>query len=79
MEEKTADEMFEELGYTKEVIKSEVNDEINHTYIKPFVEEYLSGFINFKLIKRSINIDHPIGIKELKAINKKVEELGWYE
>ena len=74
-----ADKMFVELGYKKEIIPSEVSNEINHTYVKSFVREYDSGFINFKLIKKSISVDHEIGIKELQAINEKVKELGWNE
>ena len=74
-----ADKMFEELGYEKEIIPSDVSNEINHSYIKPFIEEYNSGIINFKLMKKNISIDHQIGIKELQAINEKVKELGWNE
>ena len=76
---KTADDMFLELGYKKEIIKSEVSNEINYSYEKPFLKEYNSGFINFKLIEKSIDVDHKIGIKELQAINKFCEERGWNE
>ena len=34
-----ADEMFEELGYKSEIIKSEVNNEVTIMYIKKFVYE----------------------------------------
>ena len=74
-----ADKIFEELGYKKEIIPSEVSNEINCSYEKPFIKEYNSGFINFKLIKRSISVDHEIGIKELQAINQFCKEKGWLD
>ena len=30
-------------------------------------------------MKKNIDIDHQIGIKELQAINEKVKELGWLD
>ena len=37
-----ADKLFQELGYEKEIIKSEVSDEVTIMYIKKFVYEYNS-------------------------------------
>ena len=72
-----ADEMFEELGYKSEIIKSEVNNEVTIMYIKKFVYEYNSKIIAFKLKKKIVEIKYSLDMQELKAINKKCEELGW--
>ena len=68
----TADEMMKELDY------------IEH-YIHKNYEEYRTDSshsagrsIIFKDNKKII-IPHVVTIQELKAINKKVEELGWNE
>lgn len=68
--EKTADEMFEELGYTKKQTKD---------YI-----EYSSAFydkkITFNYNGKNIVIDDKefwLDMEELKAIYKKCEELKW--
>ncbi len=74
-----ADEMFEKLGYKKEIVPSEISEEITHMYIKPFVIEYHSGFIDFRLKAKKINITHSIETKELQAINEKCKELGWLD
>ena len=70
MKEKTADEMFEELGYIKKQTKD---------YI-----EYSSTFydkkITFNCNGKNIVIDDKefwIDMQELKAIYKKCEELKW--
>lgn len=72
-----ADEMFEELGYKSEIIKSEVNNEVTIMYIKKFVYEYNSKIIAFKLKKKIVEIKYSLDMQELKAINKKCEELEW--
>ena len=67
----TADEMFEELGYKKE----EANFGCDETeYIR-----YDDGetYIEFMMASEYITIDNIISIRELKAINTKVKELGW--
>lgn len=65
--EETADEMFEELGY--------MIDE-NETRVI-----YDDRDINIILDKetKTLNTDSAVtfNIRELRAINKKVEELGW--
>lgn len=69
---KSADEMFEELGYEKEIIGNGIeyygaDKEID------FLENVAGQ------MEKRIWIDdfHCITMEELKAINKKVEELGW--
>ena len=74
-----ADKMFEELGYKKEIIESEVNDEVTIMYIKRFVYEYDSKIINFKLKKKIVEIKYSIDMQDLQAINLKCKELGWIE
>ena len=71
VEELTADEMFEKLGYRKE--KRYTNTIIYFNYDEDYE-------ISFDLNLKTIDLDMfggEISIKELKAINKKVEELGW--
>lgn len=72
MKEKTADEMFEELGYKK----SETKDFIS--YRGKIDSRY--GIL-FDKTDKSIIFDNfnTIEIGQLQAINKKVKELGWYE
>lgn len=70
-EELTADEMFEKLGYRKE--KRYTNTIIYFNYDEDYE-------ISFDLNLKTIDLDMfggEISIKELKAINKKVEELEW--
>lgn len=61
--DKTADEMFEELGYKKK---------FNNYY-----EHDFGTTIEFENEYKEINIRGPIEIQGLQAINKKCEELGW--
>ena len=71
---KTADEIFEELGYEKEK---------NHLDIELYKNKNDYAEIIFDLRDRTISVrnddDEAIyfNMKELQAINKKVEELGW--
>lgn len=74
-----ADKLFEELGYKKEIIKSEVSDEVTIMYIKNFVYEYNSKIISFKIKKKIVEIKYSLDMQELKAINLKCKELGWIE
>jgi len=82
----TADEMFETLGYSKRVLKEGNYIEYGHTSENP--REYY--IIAFEKLDHTISIslysftkgkieskDLIITLEELKAINKKVEELGW--
>ena len=71
--EKTADEMFKELGY-----KKENNPEVEIKYIKD--ENHIIRFWknSQSIIKQSEDGWYmSITMKELQAINKKCQELGW--
>lgn len=75
-EEKTADEMFETLGYYKDF------DETTHEYRKDY-EGYLFE-IDFWLEDKTISKNQfrdmgYITMQELQAINKKCKELGWLD
>ena len=68
--EKTADEMFEELGFVK------FEDEINIKYFCGGHEIWF--YKRIKEIESCCGIGSEyINLQELQAINKKVEELGW--
>ena len=71
MKEKTADEMFEELGYEKIF---EDNTETQYEGKCTNVEITRTGILLNKLTKYKTVI---LTVQELQAINKKVEELGW--
>lgn len=76
MKEKTADEMFEELGY--EIIE---NNKTTLNYEKEGL--YMDKEIVFELLDESVTAGYGTGecchisIQELQAINKKCQELGW--
>ena len=79
MKEKTADEMFEELGY--------MTDENEYFIEYRKQKENCCKFIKFDLIDKAFTSFYYIipdrqsylTMEELQAINKKVEELGWNE
>ena len=77
--EKSADEMFEELGYEKiEDIRTDIgciyyNKEKHCIYYK-----YPKIIFHYKPKKITIQNEY-LSMQELQAINKKCEELGWYE
>ena len=63
-----ADKMFEELGLNNQMEKIKIADKFDRYYIE------------FNLTQKKININgNYINLELLKAINKKVEELGWNE
>lgn len=72
----SAKEMFEELGYE---IDSTYEIEGHLYYCKDYTK------IDFDLKREDFYKYHcsslrsPINMKELKAINKQIEELGWNE
>ena len=78
MKEKTADEMFEELGY--EIIK---NNKTTLNYEKEGLHLYKE--IVFELLNKSVTVGYGTGeccdisMQELQAINKKCQEKGWIE
>ncbi len=75
---KTADEMFEELGY--EII---VNSKTTLNYEKEGL--YMDKEIVFELLDKSVTAGYGTGecchisMQELQAINKKCQELGWVD
>lgn len=81
MSNKTADEMFEELGY-----KLETNEDYLLEYKKQLSD--CSRFIRFDLYDKTFTTFYYIAphdnqsyfdMQELQAINKKVKELGWLD
>lgn len=78
MKEKTADEMFEELGY----IKRNITDEFivySKKELRYKVQEEYEVCIDFNCYDKYLLTKNKtyFSIKELQAINKKCQELGW--
>lgn len=74
MKEKTADEMFEELGYVYE--KRKYAD----VYVKNKEDNVFVRQFGFNRITKNIMISvEYITKQELQAINKKCQELGWLD
>lgn len=78
--EKSADEMFEELGYKKICNKPKQNFHIEYTKYDDYLNKTI--IIQFwcdKSIDKINGNDEAefIDMQELQAINKKVKELGW--
>lgn len=72
--EKTADEMFEELGYEKHSSKSHERFDL---YSSDY-EHLIRIVFNLRTKRIAIHCDNDaLGIQELQAINKKVEEWRW--
>lgn len=71
---KTADKMFEELGY--EVSNSEFVEELNTT-TNTIVDNGYIKIIFYNNKTMSIDADDILNMQELQAINKKCQELGW--
>lgn len=74
MKEKTADELFEALGYIKirddeRFIKYRKSHDNDYIVIDKETKDFIKNF-DFAYWKA-------INMQELQAINKKVEELGW--
>ncbi len=71
--EMTAKEMFEKLGYEK------VNERLYKKLHEPSAKAGLfDNYIRIVFLdNKTISITKTIGIEELKAINKQIEELGW--
>ena len=64
----SAKEMFEELGY------KQINNDNYSTCYSNEEENYYIYFYNYW---KKIEVLHDITMKQLQAINKQVEELGW--
>lgn len=74
MSDKTADEMFEELGFSK------LNDISNE--IKTIYRNVKGKHIQFNHLVKRVSFEGScrwIDTQELQAINKKVKELGWLD
>lgn len=74
IKEKSADEMFEELGYIKDANFNSIS------YDKEYKDYFYTIVFDIKnktFYKCSNCNQNTINIQELKAINKKIEELGW--
>ena len=69
-----ADKMFEKLDYKKEYVKWEEDNAIH--YISYSTNDTV---IEFLLDSKYIDITNIININELKAINEKCKELGWFD
>ena len=68
----TADEMFEELGYKKSICEDGNSEE--------FINKEENRNIDFYYEFKEIGIkQYSVTMQELKAINKKCEELGWLD
>lgn len=76
----SAKEMFEKLGY-----ETDLDWQKDHTieYIKRKEDDFFGtsvvSLIIFNKRLKVIKLNGIIGIKELQAINKQVEELEWYK
>lgn len=71
--EKTADEMFEKLGY----MKNENVIAIDYVSTTVAMGETFHCIISFKKKSKLIEFGQLIMPEEIKAINKKCKELGW--
>lgn len=77
-----ADELFEELGFTKAI---DNDTEVKYYYINTIMGDRIEHTIQIAKIGKIVfsyrnDRNHQVmgfGKKELQAINKKVEELGW--
>lgn len=73
-----AKEMFEKLGYFEASMPND--DEIVYNFKSSDIEDY--RYIAFNKIDKYIEVDDwtdcfKLSLKELQAITKQVEELGW--
>ena len=74
--EKSADQMFEELGYEKiqQILSS---GELYIEYYNEKTSEYIKFWGDKTISKYEYREAGYLSMQELKAINKKCEELGW--
>lgn len=71
-----AKEMFEKLGY-KQKIQDDVIYYIKEINVPKKYGHIFIYFINFILKDKEVFTSKNLEYKELKAINKQIEELGW--
>ena len=69
-----ADNIFYKLGYEKEEIKNGYDKVVVIYYDNPDNKS-----IDFYLEENNISLVGDFNMEELKAINEKVKELGWYD
>ena len=86
MKEKTADEMFDELGYKKQEDKYRIEYFLKQNYTHFVVTKRIAFYKVEKDIcleqwnvTEGIRISTNITMKELQAINKKCQDKGWLE
>lgn len=76
MSNKSADEMFEDLGYKKKKL-----DFIFSRFWEEWVNKELQKTFSFNTEYKIVDItdenEHGLTMQELQAINKKCKELGW--
>ena len=72
---KSADIIFFELGYTKH-IDGLGNIEF-YKYTTLLCQDDTCNIIRFFIDSEEVGVNKILSMQELKAINKKVEELGW--
>lgn len=70
----TADKMFEELGYKKDI---DENGNIVYFKFKKYMLENDKVILIKFYVKDKEFINGIIGMQELQAINQKCKELGW--
>lgn len=79
---KTADEMFEELGYE---IVEDLEERIMYSIIGEVVQHTITfdyktkRFVAYATINGECPLMRYVNMQEIKAINQKVKELGWEE
>lgn len=69
-----ADNMFYSLGYEKEEIKNGYDKVVAIYY-----DDQRNTSIDFYLEPKTMEIVGEVNLLDLKAINEKVKELGWYD
>lgn len=75
IKEKTADEMFEELGY--KVKRSNLPAMFYCEYYNKRTEDIIQFWNDKTISKYNEDESDYITMQELQAINKKCQELGW--
>lgn len=77
--EKSADQMFEELGYMIREFKTD--EYIVYGYKNRLLGDLIEHTISFRTKPKIVMFDGTkgFGMQELQAINKKCQEMGWLE
>ena len=77
-----AKEIFEKLGFKCDICDDQITyyKTIKHPITKEIVEYNITFYLDikrFECFTNKIEYANDLGIEELQAINKQVEELGW--